>query len=51
MAFEQVGDCRLAQTARLLRRRGGLPQFEQPFGAEVVLEFEQGGKVAPELLT
>src|ERR1700693_6136516 len=50
MAFEQFGDRRLAQTARRVRRRRGFPEFEQPFGAEVVLEFEQGREVAPELL-
>lgn len=31
-------------------RRRGFPEFEQPFGAEVALEFEQGREVAPELL-
>ena len=50
MAFEQFGYRRLAQTARLVRRRRGFPEFEQPFGAEVVLEFEQGRELAPELL-
>src|SRR3984957_11842750 len=50
MAFELFGDRRLAQTARRVRRRRGFPEFEQPFGAEVVLEFEQGREVAPELL-
>ena len=48
--FEQFGDRRLAQTARRIRRRRGFPEFEQPFGAEVALEFEQGREVAPELL-
>jgi len=35
MAFEQLGDRGLVQTARLLRRRRGLPEIEQPFGAEL----------------
>src|SRR5580693_1515773 len=51
MALEQLGDCRLAHTARLLRRRSGFPEFEQPLGAEVVFQCEQGREVAPELLT
>ena len=50
IAFEQLADGRLAQTACLSRRRCGLPEFEQPFGAKVVFQFEHGGKVAPELL-
>ena len=50
MPFEQFGDRRLAQTARRVRGRRGFPEFEQPFGAEVVLEFGQGREVAPELL-
>jgi hypothetical protein len=51
MALEQLGDCRLAHTARLWRRRSGFPEFEQPLGAEVVFQCEQGREVAPELLT
>ena len=50
IAFEQLADRLLAQTARLWRRRGGLPEFEQPFGAHVGFQFEEGGKVAPQLL-
>ena len=50
MAFEQFADRRLAQRARLVRRRRRFPEFEQPFGAEVALEFEQDREVAPELL-
>ena len=35
VAFEQFGDRRFALTTCLLRRRRGLPEIEQPFGAEL----------------
>ena len=48
--YEQFGDRRLAQTARRVRRRRGFPEVRAAIHAEVVLEFEQGREVAPELL-
>ena len=47
--LSSLRDRGLAQTAGFLRRRCGFPEFEQPFGAQVVFKFEQAGKVAPEL--
>src|SRR5436190_18714563 len=50
MALDDFGNARLARASCFVRRRHELPQIEEPLGAEIVLEFEHGRKVAPQLL-
>jgi hypothetical protein len=50
-AFQDPGDARLTDTHRFVRRRHELPQIKEPFGAQILFEFEHGGKITPQLLT
>jgi hypothetical protein len=49
-AFQDSGDARLTDAHRLVRGGHKLPQIKEPFGAQVLFEFEHGGKIAPQLL-
>ncbi len=50
VALEKLGDCHLTDARGFGWCRHDLPQIEQPLGPEVGFQFEQRGKVAPELL-
>jgi hypothetical protein len=49
-AIQNPGDARLTAAHRLVRRRDALAQIKEPFGAEVLFEFEHGWKIASQLL-
>src|SRR5947209_11785475 len=50
VALEQFGECRLTKARSLVGCGHTQPQIEKPFGTEIVIELEHGGKIAPELL-
>jgi hypothetical protein len=49
-AFQDPSDARLTAAHRLVGCRDELPQIKEPFGAEVLFEFQHGGKITPQLL-
>src|SRR5262249_60635221 len=50
IALENFSDRRLSGARGLVWRRHGFPQIEYQLCSEIALEFEHGGKIAPELL-